>query len=182
MFGLFSKKKEPQKVEPKIKPKPEVKPKKMGQVDDFDKSEYTKEIFKTIFHSIRNDNDWKSNFSYREIKFTKSAKGDRGTWAKSVSVEFEYGFDISDGTFKLKEAKLNPPTGSSLSYPKSSGKYENVVILDSEMMTFLYDSYVNWKEQENATKKKEVDDSIRSINDIIGISSIRDSKIDELLG
>ena len=191
MFGLFKKKnnlenaekaadKDVQKVEEK---KEEKAPKKLTEINDFDQSEYVREIFNTIFHSIRNE-EWEREISWKEMKFSKSQENknnNRTFYRNTIQVTVEYGFDLTTKIFKVSDVKIHPPSGSQLSYPKVYQKYDQVVSLDDETMTFLYDVYADWKNKENSNKKNKIDESINSIKGIVGLSSIRDSKIDELL-
>ena len=78
--------------------------------------------------------------------------------------------------------KVRTPNGSTLSYPKTQLKYDQIVVLDDETIAFFYEVYADWKNKENSHKKEKIDESIKSIKSVVGLSTVRDSKIDELLG
>ena len=190
MFSIFKKKKveenkvEQPKVEQPVEPKKE--PKKLVEIEDFDQTGYTKEVFKTLFHSLRTD-DWKKDVaSYREMRFTKKIESptpkSRFEASSAVEITVEYGFDISSRLFTIKELKVRTPNGSTLSYPKTQLKYDQIVVLDDETISFFYEVYADWKNKENSQKKEKIDESIKSIKSVVGLSTVRDSKIDELLG
>ena len=173
LFGLFKKKNDVVIVSTDTTNEHE-KPKKLKidedyddftSVEIFDTNQYINETFQDIFHSIMNDEDWNITFNSVEIYYKK----------KKISIKIDYQ-DYKN--FKIKSIKLyvnkdSYSTADIFNYTES---------LDETFYKFVYDFYFSTKEKENSKRKENCDSILTVVKDTIGKSSIRDRRLDELLG
>lgn len=177
LFGLFKKKndvvivstdtpkpKEPKKKEPK-KFKLDEDYVDFSAVDRFDTNEYINETFQDIFHSIMNDGDWVSVINNVEIHYKK----------KHIDIKIDYE-DFRN--FKIKKIILYVNKNSY----STSEIFLYTESLDETFYKFVYDFYFSTKEKENSKRKENCDSILTVVKDTIGKSSIRDRRLDELLG
>ena len=174
MFGFFKKKNDVVTAVSKDTTNEHEKPKKLKidedyddftSVEIFDTNQYINETFQDIFHSIMNDEDWNITFNSVEIYYKK----------KKVSIKIDYQ-DYKN--FKIKSIKLyvnkdSYSTADIFNYTES---------LDETFYKFVYDFYFSTKENENSKRKENCDSILTVVKDTIGKSSIRDRRLDELLG
>ena len=174
LFGLFKKKNdvvivstdtpnEPKKQKPK-KFKLDENYDDFSAVDRFDTNEYINETFQDIFHSIMNDGDWDSVINNVEIYYKK----------KHLDIKIDYE-DFRN--FKIKKIILYVNKNS-----YSSEIFLYTESLDENFYKFIHDFYSSSREEENSKKKEKCDDILMIVKDTIGKSSIRDRRLDELLG
>ena len=178
MFGLFKKKNDvvivssdtskekdtPKKKEPK-KFKLDEEYSDFSTVDRFDTNEYINETFQDIFHSIMNDCDWVSVINNVEIHYKK----------KHIDIKIDYE-DFRN--FKIKSIRLYVNRSSY----SSSEIFLYTESLDETFYKFVYEFYFSTKENENSKRKENCDSILTVVKDTIGKSSIRDRRLDELLG
>jgi hypothetical protein len=175
LFGLFKKKndvvivstdtpKETKRQKPK-KFKLDEDYEDFSAVDRFDTNEYINETFQDIFHSIMNDGDWVSVINNVEIHYKK----------KHIDIKIDYE-DFRN--FKIKKIILYVNKNS---YSSSEIFLYNET-LDENFYKFIHDFYSSSREEENRKKKEKCDDILMVVKDTIGKSSIRDRRLDELLG
>jgi hypothetical protein len=128
-----------------------------AEVKRFDRDRYIEETFNQIFHAIQVD-EWPSSFSYGYFEFIKD----------KIKLKIEY----SDyDNFKIKSITLT----------SGYNNYHYRSDLDVSIYRFFYNSYADYINKENESLKKSTDDSLIEINKVLGKSTIRDSKIDQLL-
>ena len=177
MFGFFKKKNdvvtvvskdtpsEPKKQQPK-KFKLDENYEDFTSVDGFDTNQYINETFQDIFHSIMNDDDWGSVINDVEIYYKK----------KNIDIKIDY---EDYRNFKIKSIWLYVKNKHSYS---ASEIFQYTESLDATFYKFVYDFYSSSKEKENNEKKQKFDNILTVVKDAIGKSSIRDRRLDELLG
>ena len=128
-----------------------------AEVKRFNRDKYIEETFNQIFHAIQVD-EWLSSFSYAYFEFTRD----------KIKLKIDY----SDyDNFKIKSITL---TSGYNNYYYSNG-------LDESVYRFFYNVYADYIKKENEDLKKATDASLVEINKVLGKSTIRDSKIDQLL-
>jgi len=153
-----------------------VKEKEMVQIVDFDSDEYVNDIFNTVFYSIQTDN-WDKEISWDHITLTKSKKVTQYK-TKEVSIVFKYEFEskVRGGRiFVISDIFLKDKSGNIFTYKKT--KY-----LSKEVVEFIYGVYSDDIIKKNLDKKDHVDKTLVDIKDVLGKSSERAAKLDELLG
>lgn len=176
LFGLFKKKNDVVTVVSTDTPKPKEpkKPKKFkldedyvdfSAVDRFDTNEYINETFQDIFHSIMNDSDWDRVINNVEIHYKK----------KHIDIKIDYE-DFRN--FKIKKIILYVNKNSY----STSEIFLYTESLDENFYKFIHDFYSSSREEENMKKKEKCDDILMVVKETIGKSSIRDRRLDELLG
>jgi hypothetical protein len=127
------------------------------EIKKFNRNEYIEETFNDVFHAIQLD-EWSPIFNYGSFEFNKD----------NVKVKIEY----SDyKKFKIKSITL---TSRYTNY-----NYTND--LDESVYRFFYNIYSTNIKTDNERIKKATDDSLSEINKVLGKSTIRDRKIDQLL-
>ena len=176
----------------KVKPEPvkdkepikEIEPEILKEVIDFDESDYISDTFNTVFHSLQIEN-WSTEHGYSSISFSKrkvdNQNQNRRTTQIKLIVEFSFeyikgskGHGILDREFSISKITLHPPDGNNVFTFKGE--------LKPEHKKYFYDVYAKNKSDVNASKKEKIDISLKSINEMVGQASIRDSKLSELLG
>ena len=178
MFGFFKKKNDVVSVVSKDINEQKVneseKPKKLKldenyddftSVEIFDTNQYINETFQDIFHSIMNDSDWDTTINNVEIYYKK----------KLISIKIDYE-DYKN--FKIKSIRLYVNRSSY----SSSEIFLYTESLDETFYKFVYEFYFSTKENENSKRKENCDSILTVVKDTIGKSSIRDRRLDELLG
>ena len=127
------------------------------EVKRFNRDKYIEETFNQIFHAIQVD-EWLASFSYGYFEFNKD----------KIKLKVDY----SDyDNFKIKSITL---TSGYSNYSYRSD-------LDESVYRFFYNVYADYIKKENEDLKKATDASLVEINKVLGKSTIRDSKIDQLL-
>jgi hypothetical protein len=127
------------------------------EVKSFNRDKYIVETFNQVFHAIRVD-EWESKFNYNLIEFKKD----------KITVKIDYkDYD----NFKIKSITLTSGY-SNFHYNEP---------LDESIYRFFYNVYSENVKRENEAVKKATDDSLVEIHKVIGKSSIRDNKLDQLL-
>jgi hypothetical protein len=157
---LFPKKEEPKKE--LIKVKLDEDNDQFLSIKDFDESDYINKNFDDIFHSIMNTDDWVISITNYEI----SIKNKNG----KLEVKVEY-TDLFDH-FKIILLKLF--------VHKSFFHYTDD--LDINFYKFVYSIYSKTKEEVNNKRKEKCDNVLSVVKETVGKSSIRDRRLDELLG
>ena len=175
LFGLFKKKNDVVIVStdtPKESKKQQPKKFKLDEnyvdfsaVDRFDTNEYINETFQDIFHSIMNDDDWDRVINNVEIYYKKNHL--------DIKIDYE---DFRN--FKIKKIILYVNKNSY----STSEIFLYTESLDENFYKFIHDFYSSSREEENRKKKEKCDDILMIVKDTIGKSSIRDRRLDELLG
>lgn len=136
------------------------------EIETFDENQYVEDTFQRIFHSVKMDN-WEKEIHYDEITFEKGPEG-ANEWDK---VKLLVKYKISKGKFIIDNIHLSAGTFFT---------FKGEVEIDD--YRFFYDCYAKWKQKENRDTKDRADASLSKIHSVIGKASIRDSKLDELLG
>ena len=127
------------------------------EVKSFNRDKYIVETFNQVFHAIQVD-EWESKFNYNLIEFKKD----------KITVKIDYkDYD----NFKIKSITLTSGY-SNFHYNEP---------LDESIYRFFYNVYSENVKRENEALKKATDDSLIEIHKVIGKSSIRDNKLDQLL-
>jgi hypothetical protein len=162
---LFPKKEEPKKE--LIKVKLDEDNDQFLSIKDFDESDYINKNFDDIFHSIMNTDDWVISITNYEI----SIKNKNG----KLEVKVEY-TDLFDH-FKIILLKLFVHKST---YSKSFFHYTDD--LDINFYKFVYSIYSKTKEEANNKRKEKCDNVLSVVKETVGKSSIRDRRLDELLG
>lgn len=146
----------------------------MVEIDSFNKDKYVNDLFETIFYSIMTEvNDWSvlsdyKTYTYKKVKNSQYTKNE-------LKVVFEFDFERKSEDlpriFKIKRISLE----------QGYDRYSFVGDFPTNIIRFVYTRYSSDKKRHNEMDKQKVDKSLESIKDIIGKSSQRASKIDELL-
>ena len=157
IIKLKQKSKTKNDINHKIKIKLDTDVEGFAEVKRFNRDKYIEETFNQIFHAIQVD-EWLSSFSYAYFEFTRD----------KIKLKIDY----SDyDNFKIKSITL---TSGYNNYYYSNG-------LDESVYRFFYNTYAEHIKKENEALKKLTDDSLVEINKVLGKSTIRDSKINQLL-
>lgn len=146
------------------------------EIKEFDDDEYVGDVFSSVFYSIQCD-DWSREITYDKITFSRKKQFDKYN-SKTISIEFEYRFesdkDYKKRVFTIKDIKLRDTGGyTSFSY---KGTPRN------DIKKFIYDIYAEWVNDKNKKEKEKVDKTLENIKEVLGKSSERGAKLDELLG
>jgi len=142
------------------------KPKSYKRVKKFNESDYIKSTFSHLFHSIKVDDGWLRDNEFSEIIFKKRPEG--GSYDDEVTLKIKYE-DYKE--FKIKYIHL-------ISKEVYSFEVNDLTIDDYE---FFYNCYVEIMNESNRIKKERADEALSKIHKVIGKSSLRDSKIDDIL-
>ena len=169
-FSKFIKNKPVRVKEPDV-----IDPSKMEEISDFDEREFTKIYFEKAMHSIQSEDDWRVNVDNSEIKFNKSIRSDDKT--QSVIITTRYDFDKDSKKFKLRDTIT--VEGNNGTYGSDYRIYGEP---STEVKSFMYKKYMDWKNEVNEKKKQEVSKKLESFKGILGKSVDRDMKLDQLLG
>ena len=141
----------------KVKIKLDTDVEGFDEVKRFNRDKYIEETFNQIFHAIEVD-EWLASFSYGYFEFNKD----------KIKLKIDY----SDyDNFKIKSITLT----------SGYSNYNYRSDLDESVYRFFYNVYANYIKKENEDLKKATDASLVEINKVLGKSTIRDSKIDQLL-
>jgi hypothetical protein len=140
------------------------------EIMSFDKDEYIKEVFNSVFYSIQFE-DWEKEISYTKISFSKKNPGN-GFRDEKISIEFRYHFE--EKIFTINDTKLIDDKSF------NTFNYKNKLPID--IKKFLYEIYSNWVNERNFKEKEGIDKSLKNIKNILGKASERGSKLDKLLG
>ncbi len=160
LFDIFKKKKPVQQENVPNKKKKVVLDKEMDfpGVKKFDEDRYLADTFEDVFRAIRYDG-WKREFTnYGEMHFTKGKV--------QVKIHFR-----DNSTFYIKRIELHA------GYTTFIYRDE----LDVDHYNMFYEIYRDFVIADNEGKKKNIEKSMKEINDVLGKDVIRDSKIDMLL-
>ena len=127
-------------------------------IEKFDEDRYLTDTFEDVFRAIRYDG-WKREFTnYGEMHFTKG----------KVQVKIHF----SDyRTFYIKRIDLH--AGHTTFIYRGE--------LDVDHYNMFYEIYRDFIIAQNEGKKKNIERSMKEINDVLGKDVLRDSKIDRLL-
>jgi len=144
-------------------------PKKRKIVEKFNTKSYIESTFRQVIHSVKVD-DWfrvVSDSSDKVIEFIKKPENGSSRGEVKLIVKYE---DIDE--FKIKSIYL------------SAGEFfiYDVNKLTDDDYDFFHNCYVSYAEESNLAAKERVDKSLERIKNVLGRSSIRDSKIDDILG
>lgn len=160
LFDIFKKKKPVQEQAAPSKKKKVALDKEMDfpGIEKFDEDRYLADTFDDVFRAIRYDG-WKREFtSYGEMHFMKD----------KVQVKIHF----SDyRTFYIKRIELYA------AYITFIYREE----LDVDHYNMFYEIYRDFIIAQNEGKKKNIEKSMKEINDVLGKDVLRDSKIDRLL-
>ena len=127
------------------------------EVKSFNRDKYLVETFNEVFHAIQVD-EWESKFNYNLIEFKKD----------KITVKIDYkDYD----NFKIKSITLT----------SGYSTFHYTDHLDESTYRFFYNVYSENIKRENEALKKKTDESLAEIHKVIGKSSIRDNKLDQLL-
>jgi hypothetical protein len=152
---------------------PKIQEDKYIEIKQFDNNNYLVSVFENVFNSIKNDNNWEvkfdTSYSSNEIKFEKKVKSVKNSFIESkviLSVKYE----LKEGLFKIGNIFIS--AGSTMYYTGN---------LSNDNYSFFYNCYVDYQTKINDVLKNRADETLQVINDVIGLSSTRDFKIDQIL-
>lgn len=169
LYELFFPKKQETKKQESIKVKLDEDNDQFLSIKSFDENDYINKNFADIFHSIMNTDDW-------EINIVNSFEISIKNKNRKLEVKVEY-TDLFD-YFKIKNLKLfvfkSPYSSSSIFHFTDD--------LDIKFYKFVYSIYSKTKEEANNKRKENCDDVLSVVRETVGKSSIRDRRLDELLG
>jgi len=160
LFDIFKKKKSVQEQVAPSKKKKVVLDKEMDfpGIEKFDEDRYLTDTFEDVFRAIRYDG-WKREFTnYGEMHFTKGKV--------QVKIHFR-----DNSTFYIKRIELHAGYNTFI--------YRDE--LDVDHYNMFYEIYRDFVIAQNEGKKKNIEKSMKEINDVLGKDVLRDSKIDRLL-
>ena len=161
------------RIEDKRKGKIEPKINELYEIDQFNTDEYFNEVFNTVFYSIQNDSDWIAEIEFNKIKFTK--KKDKNRNHDMVTLTFSYKFELSGSK------KIFTIESTIIKDESNYQTFEYKLTLPNDIRVFTYKIYSDWINKSNLQKKEKADKALSNIKSIIGVSSERGAKIDELL-
>ena len=143
-----------------------------SSIQDFDEDDYINKIFDDIFHSIMNTDDWDYVINSYEISIKN----------RGLEVKVEY-TDLHKH-FRIKNLRLFvfQSTGMKAHFTNNSLIFNYTDDLDIKFYKFVYNIYYKDKMEVNEKRKKKCDDVLLVVRESLGKSSIRDRKLDELLG
>lgn len=167
LYELFFPKKEEPKKEV-IKVKLDEDNDQFLSIKSFDENDYINKNFADIFHSIMNTDDW-------EISLVNSFEISIKNKNRKLEVKVEYTDLFSH--FKIKNLKLFV-----FKSPYSTSIFHYTDDLDIKFYKFVYSIYSKTKEEANNKRKENCDDVLSVVRETVGKSSIRDRRLDELLG
>ncbi len=145
------------------------------EVLPFNHADYLKQLFNNTFFSIMNDDGWKSTVQYGYMEFIKQKPIDKHNSAK-LTVKVDYDFYTNDNKeMTIREVVLKSDAG----YDHNSFKFEGP--FNDEFYDYVYNIYKTTKEAENVRSLKIMEDGVKSINNLLGKSVERGSKLDDLL-
>jgi len=136
------------------------------EIKSFNEDKYIEDNFDIVFHSIKIDN-WEMEVNNEEITFSKNPDKGGNAWN---SVRLKLSYKLKDGKFIITYIGLS--AGNIFTY---KGK------LKEEDYKFFYSIYSDYKNEQNRKAKENCDESMKRIHSVVGKSSIRDSKIDDIL-
>lgn len=147
------------------------KSEKKVEIPDFNKKEYLRQLFNNTFYSITNDSGWVSRYWSHSVTFTKHEdRKKKNSYDEIPYITLDIKFDF-DPEMYLREATLK------------SG-YESYVYdgrFDRELLDFVYKEYKIHKDKENQQVLEKIEESVKSINSILGKGVERGSKLNDLL-
>lgn len=149
----------------------EIQEDKYVEIKQFDNNTYLVSVFENVFNSVKNDN-WEftfdTSYSSNEIKFEKKVKANNFLGEKKVVLSVKY--ELKEGLFKIVNIYIT--SGSTMFY---NGK------LSDDNYKFFYKCYSEYQTKVNEILKSRADETLQAINEVIGLSSTRDFKIDQIL-
>lgn len=163
-----------EEVKKEVKKEPVV----LKEIPNFDEDSYIADTFNVIFHSLPIEK-WDIEHERESLIFYRK-KSDQNRRTSVLKLKVEFTFKHADGKytgdkiFQIERISLHPPDGMQTFTFKGEVK--------EEYKEYFYTLYSEHKNKENASKKLKVDLSLKSINEMIGQASIRDSKLSEILG
>lgn len=135
------------------------------EIEKFNEDKYIEDTFESVFHSVQID-EWETEVDHDEIKFTKKPKGS-SSWN---SIDLKVKYKIKNGKFLIDMIFL---------YAGNHFTYKGKLNIDD--YKFFYKKYADYKNEENRKSKESCDSSLNRIHNILGKSTLRDAKIDEIL-
>jgi hypothetical protein len=127
------------------------------EIKSFNEDKYIEETFEDIFHSVQIDN-WDLEVNYEEIKFSKN------------KVDLKVKYKIEGGIFTIPAIYLSAGTFFSHKGDIKEKDYK-----------FFYQKYADYKNEFNKNSKDNCDKSMKKIHNIIGKSTLRDTKLNKIL-
>jgi|SaaInlV_165m_DNA_1040744.scaffolds.fasta_scaffold07092_5 hypothetical protein len=127
------------------------------EIKSFNEDKYIEDTFEDIFHSVQIDN-WDLGVNYEEIKFSKN------------KVDLKVKYKIEGGIFTISAIYLSAGTFFSHKGDIKEKDYK-----------FFYQKYADYKNEFNKNSKDNCDKSMKKIHNIIGKSTLRDTKLNKIL-
>jgi len=127
------------------------------EIKSFNEDKYIEDTFEDIFHSVQIDN-WDLGVNYEEIKFSKN------------KVDLIVKYKIEGGIFTISAIYLSAGTFFSHKGDIKEKDYK-----------FFYQKYADYKNEFNKNSKDNCDKSMKKIHNIIGKSTLRDTKLNKIL-
>lgn len=127
------------------------------EIKSFNEDKYIEDTFEDIFHSVQIDN-WDLEVNYEEIKFSKN------------KVDLIVKYKIEGGIFTIPAIYLSAGTFFSHKGDIKEKDYK-----------FFYQKYADYKNEFNKNSKDNCDKSMKKIHNIIGKSTLRDTKLNKIL-
>ena len=138
-----------------------MKPSEFVEIKSFNENDYINENFNILFDSIKVDN-WEKRIDYCHIEFSKGGVRD------DVTLKVEY--LIKGGIFTITGISMR--AGINFLYNSEISK---------ENYKFFYNCYTEYRNNLNDEAKKDADKALLRIHSVVGKSSIRNSRIDDIL-
>ena len=136
------------------------------EIKSFNEDKYIEDTFEDIFHSVQIDN-WDLEVNYEEIKFSKTYPDDI---SESYKVDLIVKYKIEGGIFTISAIYLS--TGAFFSHKGD---------IKEKDYKFFYQKYADYKNEFNKNSKDNCDKSMKKIHNIIGKSTLRDTKLNKIL-
>ena len=145
---------------------------KRVEIPAFNKDNYIKQLFSNTFYSITNDIGWTSRYWSNSVTFTKHEdRKKRNSYDDIPLITLDIKFEFKNNEMCLREAKLKSGYDS----------YDFDGLFTTELLDFVYIEYKKYREKGNQEELDKIEDSVKSINTILGKSVERGSKLNDLL-
>lgn len=145
---------------------------KRVEIPEFNKENYIKQLFANTFYSIINDTGWTNRYWSNSVTFTKHEdRKKRNSYDDIPVIVLDIKFEFKNNDMILRESKLK----------SGYDTYGFDGLFTTELLDFVYIEYKKYREKENQEELDKMEDSVKSINTILGKGVERGSKLNDLL-